>query len=181
MKLPDWSFLDEAQPCLDLAGTLTGLDRRVQEVVATAIADYVADLLSEVDQCETPIEALLFVALNARAPHAVHQMHGFFASISPQVGVDTEGGKYRPDFTVSLADGAQQHIVRAYIECDGHDFHEKTKAQAARDKRRDRDLTAKGDPIMHFTGSEIWRNPEACAREVMARLLSRWSERYGDR
>ena len=53
------------------------------------------------------------------------------------------------------------------VECDGHEFHEKTKQQAARDKARDRD---------RFTGSEIWKDPGACADEVLVHL---WGE-FGD-
>lgn len=52
------------------------------------------------------------------------------------------------------------------IECDGHDFHEKTKAQAIRDKSRDRTLLINGIPSMRFTGSEIWKDPFACVSEV---------------
>lgn len=53
-----------------------------------------------------------------------------------------------------------------FIECDGHDFHERTKAQAARDKRRDRDLQGGGHPVLRFTGSEIYKDPLYCAAQV---------------
>ena len=43
------------------------------------------------------------------------------------------------------------------IECDGHDFHEKTKEQAQRDKEKDRILQANGWLIARFTGSEIYK------------------------
>jgi very-short-patch-repair endonuclease len=108
-------------------------------------------------------------------------MHRFWAELNPQFVCETPGGKYRADFRVVLVDDNAGRGVAVCVECDGHDFHEKTKAQAARDKKRDRDLTADGTPVLHYTGSEIWRNPEACAREVMARLRGRWNELYGDR
>jgi hypothetical protein len=53
------------------------------------------------------------------------------------------------------------------VECDGHDFHERTKEQAARDRARDRQAQIDGYTIMRFTGSEIWRDPWACAKQVM--------------
>lgn len=52
------------------------------------------------------------------------------------------------------------------IECDGHEFHEKTKEQARNDKRRDRSMIIDGFKILRFTGSEIWENPIAVAEEI---------------
>jgi hypothetical protein len=52
------------------------------------------------------------------------------------------------------------------IECDGHDFHERTKAQAARDKKRDRILQSIGYNVFRFTGSEIYNDAITCAYEV---------------
>jgi hypothetical protein len=52
------------------------------------------------------------------------------------------------------------------VECDGHEFHDKTKKQAQRDKARDRFLVSAGVKVMRFTGSEIWRDPTRCALEV---------------
>lgn len=68
------------------------------------------------------------------------------------------------------------------IECDGHDFHEKTKEQAARDKKRDREIVSAGYPVMRFTGSEIYKSPRACAeqlREPLAEILFRVSKEGG--
>lgn len=56
--------------------------------------------------------------------------------------------------------------VRAVVECDGHEYHEKTKEQAARDKARDRLLTRKGFRVFRLTGSEIWKSPIECANEI---------------
>ena len=62
--------------------------------------------------------------------------------------------------------GASFARVRAVVECDGHEYHEKTKEQAARDKSRDRFLTKKGFRVFRLTGSEIWRVPIECAYEI---------------
>lgn len=62
---------------------------------------------------------------------------------------------------------SRAHVFVA-IECDGHDFHEKTKEQAERDKRRDRDLQSIGWVIARFTGSEIVRDPIEVARQADA-------------
>lgn len=60
----------------------------------------------------------------------------------------------------------------AAVELDGHDFHERTKEQAARDKSRDRLLTAAGWRVLRFTGSEVYANPHECVRESFKSLRS---------
>lgn len=68
------------------------------------------------------------------------------------------------------------------IECDGHQFHEKTKEQAARDKARDRAMLTAGYPVMRFSGSEIFRDPVACVeqvREIACEILFRVSKDGG--
>jgi len=52
------------------------------------------------------------------------------------------------------------------VECDGHDYHERTKEQAKKDRSRDRDLQSNGYTVFRFTGSEIWKDPNACAEQV---------------
>jgi very-short-patch-repair endonuclease len=56
---------------------------------------------------------------------------------------------------------------RAVIECDGHDFHERTKEQARYDRRRDREVQGFGLPILRFTGSEIYADAVACGHQVL--------------
>jgi very-short-patch-repair endonuclease len=58
------------------------------------------------------------------------------------------------------------------VELDGHDFHERTKEQATRDKSRDRRLVELGWTVLRFTGSEVWKDPRACvdqAHKVVSR------------
>lgn len=63
-------------------------------------------------------------------------------------------------------------LKRFVIECDGHDYHEKTKKQAKRDKERDRNMTQLGYTVIRFTGSEIFENPIVCARETFNIIAS---------
>jgi len=76
-------------------------------------------------------------------------------------------GKYRVDFLASLILPSDGGIAFGVIECDGHNFHERTKEQAARDRGRDRWFTGIGMPFLRFTGSEIFASPGACARGVL--------------
>lgn len=77
-----------------------------------------------------------------------------------QATVRTSRSEYRVDFAFV---SPQSKVA---VELDGHAFHERTKEQAARDKRRDRDLTQRGWSTLRFAGSEVWANPVRCLAEV---------------
>lgn len=81
--------------------------------------------------------------------------------IYSQVPVDG----YRLDFLALHDDGAT--VRYTIIELDGHDYHERTKAQASHDKKRDRHFTKKGWQVLRYTGSDVWKSPSACAREAI--------------
>lgn len=93
-------------------------------------------------------------------------------------------GDFRVDFLISAwtdgavvggIDGPSVGLPRwrkLVVECDGHGYHERTKEQAAKDRSRDRILTSLGLDVFRFTGSELWRDPWACASQVCE-----WAER----
>lgn len=101
-------------------------------------------------------------------PHLKTVLQEFRPVIVPQFRV----GKYRVDFLVLLP-GRYLDTTAFVIECDGHDFHEKTKAQAAKDKGRDRFLQAQGYHVFRFTGSEVYQDAKKCVDEICA-FGSRW-------
>lgn len=84
-----------------------------------------------------------------------------FTRVCPQAWI----GNQRVDFLIKHR-LAGKTFVKIIVECDGHDFHEKTKDQAARDKKRDRSFQMQGYKTFRFTGSEIYRDPFACAEEI---------------
>lgn len=100
----------------------------------------------EVSQkCASPIEMIMYYLL----------LYTDDIVFSPQAEI----GKYKVDFCVTVFIYSLEKNKKIIIECDGHEFHEKTKEQAQHDKERDRFLQAEGYPIYRFTGSEIYRNP----------------------
>lgn len=125
-----------------------------------ALTGYVGD-------CQSPIEDMLATAMCFQIGFDMFERAG-------------QGPEFSP--VMPLCDLRTQHIVAGYridlalvgpcikvaIECDGHDFHEKTKEQAARDKSRDRAITAEGYALLRFTGSEIWANALGCAEEALS-------------
>src|SRR6185503_2631500 len=82
-----------------------------------------------------------------------------------QVFVDS----YHLDFVIETSYG------QLVIECDGHEFHDRTKQQAAYDRSRDRLLALNGITVIRFTGSEIHHSADRCADEafLIARAIDK--------
>lgn len=74
-------------------------------------------------------------------------------------------GPYRVDFLV-IATAANRTSKQFVVECDGHDFHERTKKQARSDRSRDRAFSLAGYTVLRFTGSEIHADASRCMNEL---------------
>jgi very-short-patch-repair endonuclease len=123
-------------------------------------------------RCESPIEQLMVFALLNR--FAVDWFNSEWVSLEDGIGFGSVGGRlcqqwivenYRVDFLLVTPSGR-----RIVIECDGHDYHERTPVQAQRDRSRDRWFQMRGFMVLRFTGSEIHRNSAQCAREISEAL-----------
>jgi very-short-patch-repair endonuclease len=90
-------------------------------------------------------------------------------SLTPQQEVTVGGQTYRIDFCIT-SDIADWKLA---VELDGHDFHEKTRAQAAKDKQRERALIRDGYTVVRFTGTEVVRDTAKCVSEVVALIDAR--------
>lgn len=121
--------------------------------------------VTDLQECESPIEQLMYLSLK-RSIRLLGSIYGaeLWLIFCPQYEVESNGKKYRLDFYIHAK--VHDNEVHLAIECDGHDFHERTKEQAVRDKSRDRALTERGFVPIRFTGSEIWRDPNLCAKQV---------------
>ena len=75
-------------------------------------------------------------------------------------------GKVRPKYIRPEESNDAPRTALVVVECDGHEHHEKTKEQAARDKARDRYIQSLGLHVLRFTGSEIWNRPSDCVDEI---------------
>ena len=144
---------------------------QIVRALQEALEDHVDTALSKLEAanlCESPIEAAIAIVLlyNIR-------MSGLSCELVYQDNIDLypknialivpqyrfEG--YRIDFAFILAG------KMLFIECDGHDFHERTKEQAARDRKKDRSIQQAGIRILRFTGSEIYRDVTSCATQIL--------------
>lgn len=91
-----------------------------------------------------------------------------FAFIAPQVQV----GQYRVDFVIGHCVDFDKPSRCIVVECDGHQFHQKTKDQVERDRARDRFLSTQYGRVIRFSGSELFRDPSRCAFEAAQVLVA---------
>jgi len=124
----------------------------------------------ESGECESPIEKLFYFVLNIIIFHkfsSTKREFYMYLSVSPQYEIERANGKkYRVDFYIehhSMKEGTLGLIV----ECDGHDFHEKTKEQVAYRNDRDMELKKLGYDVIHLSGSQIYNEPFKYARQVL--------------
>jgi very-short-patch-repair endonuclease len=83
---------------------------------------------------------------------------------------------YRVDFLLTMSlrqDDGDKRAGQLIVECDGHDFHERTKEQASRGHARDRALQSAGYGVYHYTGSDVWRDVFKAAEDAIQALGSR--------
>lgn len=125
-------------------------------------------------KCESPIEQMMAIALYSYATSMSSYM---VVSIKPQEKIDCSGKIFRVDFLLEVFrvirfKNANKVInINIVVECDGHDYHERTKEQAQRDKERDRILQAHRYYVLRFTGSEIYKDPYDCADKVFEFII----------
>jgi hypothetical protein len=181
-----------------MSGRLFGWDLLEQEAIDHARSEVLR--LREMAVGDSPIERLFLVALSVVASwqHRTHtavalvrrgsteekrdrliETSEMLGELSSTLFVDTQVDFSwgRADFLVSVAtergSSGRLEFRRLVIECDGHNFHERTKLQAERDRSRDRAAQLEGLEVFRFTGSELWRNPVECADQVLA-----WAEKF---
>lgn len=122
------------------------------------LADHIApdrstdvDLVEACRRCESPAERALLIALIG-VPIPMH------VTLQKTIGV------YRADFAFE----STHH--RLVVEVDGHQWHQATQDQVARDHARDRYLLTHGWPVMRFTALEAFRDGPSCAAEIVRYL-----------
>jgi very-short-patch-repair endonuclease len=104
----------------------------------------------------TPIEQIMSLHLHNAYCADLNglALKGIELEISPQAKVQILSRTYIADFMI-VATKANSEEYRFIVECDGHEFHEKTKQQVRRDRARERDFLGAGYTVIRFSGSEI--------------------------
>ena len=136
------------------------------------------------DRCQSPIEKTMVAGLAVQI-HKSFDLEfefrttcdhpaviGYWPSRLMVLAAQVLFGKYRADIIIGqLFKHGLQYPWALVIECDGHEYHERTKAQAARDRRRDRWMLERGLTVVRFTGSEIHNDPVGCVFEAFDHAL----------
>lgn len=174
-KLHEFKLLDSAHK------RAIGADRGINQIIALEFTHSLSFIYLQVaaafKKCDSELEKVMLTALYLAARQfgdvgiisegAIYERSAHTNSsilIEPQFKVD----KYRIDFRIIYRPHSDiEPSTEILVECDGHNFHERTKEQATRDRSKDRNLQALGYRVLRYTGSEIWRDPLKCAIESL--------------
>lgn len=132
------------------------------------------------DECKSPIEQLFYYAYSiVDFENEGGDCHSLY--ILPQEEIHANGKTYYADFVFDsdyLKDDGDipENPLKLVIECDGHEFHERTKEQVKRGNERDYNLKSVGYDILHFSGSQIHNEPITCAKKVYEYIKNKTGE-----
>jgi hypothetical protein len=170
----NWTDTMERQQFTERQGELAA--RAVSEASHCLVVPSVRDAVEAGLKTDSPIEAIFSVWFVAARDHLLSEgMSRFALDLQPQYWVESPGfWSYRLDFALLPADldlarrlSEHRFSLRIGVELDGHQFHEASRDQVIARNRRDRDLTSVGWRVLHFSGSELHRNPMAVVVEVL--------------
>lgn len=113
---------------------------------------------------DSPIERVMYVCLRDDFQSSV-------AAGLAELDAQKKIGKYTVDFYLSYQ--TESGLAEFIIECDGHDYHERTKEQAAHDKKRDRYFTENGYIVLRYTGSEILRDRRSLTGSIWSIIVQK--------
>lgn len=138
------------------------------------VKNYEISLIDSMTDCESPIEQML--AMEFERIRLIHSRNFNpyidIVDVLKQETIECGKNKYRVDFLIPV-NYLNQGGVMYVVECDGHEFHQKTKEQVERDNERIRDLQKNGYEVIRFSGAEIYHKSYECALEVLRIIISK--------
>ena len=157
------------------------LIKKVKSQLIGDRCDFDVCMMEAIIDCESPIEQLLAIEMERVGLKNINLYNPYIDIIDIEKQIDIKCGKnkYRVDFQIPVIYKNQENIMFV-IECDGYEFHQKTKQQVEYDNKRQRDLQEAGYEIIKFSGTEIWHRPYRCACEIKNIILSRCKYIKGD-
>jgi very-short-patch-repair endonuclease len=159
----------------------TYLVKSVKTAIKNEVIAHEIFLQDSLINCESPIEQLLSIALASVQSSIDIPLLVDVIAIDNQQEIVCNGNTYRADFLVAVKywNGGKFFV----IECDGHEFHQKTKEQVERDNQRTRDMQLAGYEVIRFSGTEIYHRAHKCALEVKRIIQApaiKWLERAAE-
>lgn len=150
------------------------IDEKVDMVIYDNSCEYRDVLEESLIDCESPVEQLLAISLEKINLLQMFKYNPFVdvIAIDKQEWLDCNGKQYRVDFLIPVIYKNQENKMFV-VECDGHEFHQKTKKQVEKDNERNRNLQKAGYEVIRFSGTEIWHRSDQCASEIRNIILSK--------
>jgi hypothetical protein len=149
-------------------------DEKLNGDIYITLRDEKYAILQSIVNCESPIEQAFAFAMHFSGFQGCIYFNPDvdIVAITNQPEITCGNKKYRVDFEVSVWYTKLNKAISFVVECDGHEFHEKTKEQVAKNNKRDRDLISEGYQVVHFSGSEIYNSAYRCVKELLKLILS---------
>jgi very-short-patch-repair endonuclease len=159
-----YRYTDEQLESVNVWDILNNLEEGTKREIDLMLSEQLVGCLTLIKDCESPIERMLGVGLYNTQSYWETLADNRALNIFPQMDITCGKKIYRVDFEINtIVNGKEKSVV---IECDGHEFHEKTKQQAIKNRQRERDLIKIGYTVVRFTGSEIFNNLYKCINEI---------------
>lgn len=124
------------------------------------------------DKRLSPIEWILYIELLNFYKHNEEKFKNINInfSVEPQYEIECENRKkYIADFLIYCGTPYDNCDKEFYllVECDGYDFHQKTKKQVDYDNKREFDLKMEEYHILRFSGSEIYNDVSSVVQKIV--------------
>ena len=127
------------------------------------------------EDIKSPIEQIFITAFDLYIAQEGKENIFLFSQAPIEIGKK----KYVADFLFEYDPYVNQYDtdVKIVIECDGYEFHQKTKEQVQHDNEREYDLKMAGYEVLRFSGTQIFNNPLKCAEDTYNYILKRIKEK----
>lgn len=125
------------------------------------------------EEIKSPIEQIFITAFDLYQQDK--KDHIFLFS---QAEIKIKKKKYFADFLFECDEYVNNYTTnkKIIIECDGYEFHQKTKEQVQHDNEREYDLKMAGYEVLRFSGTQIFNNPIKCAEDTYNYIFKRIKE-----
>ncbi len=141
-----------------------GIEEHQQTVAFWAENTY-ADLAAN---CQSPIERLLLAPLMFIWPQCLSPRYEGPGDREREARLYAQYrvGDRKLDFAYIVTPLQEPWEIRLGIECDGHEYHSSVEQKANDNERTIEVVSEQGFNIIRFSGSQISRDPKACAAKV---------------
>lgn len=150
------------------------LPKKVQEIILinNIRQKIIPSILYE--KIESPIEQIFITAFELYL--IFNQKEDIFLFSQKEIQVNDR--KYIVDFYFEEDEYVNKFNTnkKIIIECDGYEFHQKTKEQVQKDNEREYNLKMAGYEILRFSGTQIYNNPFKCAEDTYNYIIKRIGE-----